>query len=216
MNMLTDILASSRYSRALLTTFAILVLTGCVLEEDISQTSGGEVTINGSVGDGPVIGATVTVYNSSGEVVDTILSDGQARYQSKIKAKGHEFPLRIEAIGGTDLVTGRVPDFNMQSVMAHPSVKAVNINPFTTLIVQVAERMSGGLGSDNVANATVIVMDAFSFGLDGNQVPDPLTTSIQDSNVSHIVKASESMGEMVRRTRDQLRLTGSTVDGDAV
>ncbi|MDH5515919.1 MAG: hypothetical protein OEY45_12250, partial [Gammaproteobacteria bacterium] len=225
--MLTACSAPNSFLRLLLTVLAVIALSGCIIEEEFTQAGSGvgqgltpagsgEITVGGSVGDGPVTGATVTIYNAYGAVLDTLVSDSQAKYQIKIRAKGNEYPLRLEASGGIDLVTGRVPDFIMESVIAHPSVKTANINPFSTLIVQVAEQLPGGLGVDNVNAAKAVVMGALSFGLDSNWVEDPVTTTITDSNVSHIVKASESMGEMIRRTRDQILSTGKAVDGDAI
>jgi len=216
--MLTARSATNSFLRVLLTVLAVIALSGCIIEEleDNTPASSGEVTIGGSVGDGPVTGSTVTVYNASGDVIDTIVSDSHAKYQARIKAKGRDYPLRLEATGGTDLVTGRAPDFEMVSVIAHPSIKTANINPFSTLIVQVAEQLPGGLDANNVSTATTVVMDKLSFGLDSNRVSDPVTSDITDSNVSHVVKASESMGEMIRRTRDQIQTTGNMLDGDAV
>ena len=197
----------------------LFMLSGCVVEEmlgDTGSTGPVEQLVGGSVGDGPVVGATVTIYNSENTVIDTVLSDNTAKYRASIKAKGRDYPLRLVVSGGIDLVTGRAPDFTLESVIPHPSVKTANINPFTSMIVQIAQRLPGGITNENVSAATTIVTDALSFGLDKSMVPDPLLTDITDGNVAHIVKASEAMGEMVRRTHDQLRSAGISVDGDAV
>ena len=63
-----------------------LVLAGCNPWEDSkSYTS----QIGGSVGDGPVVGATVTIYSVSGQVLGTLQSDSNAFYRSTVKAKGN-------------------------------------------------------------------------------------------------------------------------------
>jgi hypothetical protein len=199
---------------------ALVPLTGCVLELEDEATSASatvtDVQISGSVGDGPVTGATITAYSSTGDVLGTFTSDSGASFRGLVKVKGSHYPLRLSATGGTDLVTGTVPDFEMVSVVTSPSDKIVNINPFTTLIVGVAESMPGGLNRSNVDIAMGYVMGKLGFGLSSVAVPDPITTVIDNDNVAEIVKASEAMGEMVRRTRDRITGAGSPVDGDAV
>ena len=197
----------------LLAGVVVLSLAGCNPWEDSKVYTS---QIGGSVGDGPVVGATVTIYSASGSVLGTLQSDSNASYSSTVKAKGSDYPLRLVASGGTDLVTGGVPDFEMVSVVAHPSVENANINPFSTLIVKAAVTMPGGLTATNVDSAKGIVMGLLGFGLNENAVPDPITSVIDLGNVAHIVKASESLGEMVRRTRDLVAGSGTPVDGDAI
>ena len=173
------------------------------------------VDLNGSVGDGPIIGATIDVYNDRGKMLSSVMSDVAAAYEINIKAKGHDYPLLLKVSGGTDLVTGDAPDFQLLSVALNPSEKSININPFSTLVVKMAQSM-GGVDAANVSAAKTIVTDSFAFGLDPSIVSDPITAQITESNVANIVKASEVMGEMVRRTRDALLTAGTTVSGDAV
>jgi CO dehydrogenase/acetyl-CoA synthase epsilon subunit len=47
-------------------------------------------------------------------------------------------------------------------------------------------------------------------------IPDPIETQITDENAAVIVKAGEVLGEMIRRTRDQLLATGLVVSADDV
>ncbi len=210
--------------RVFLIALATSTLIGCSLEEDLlGDSSGGApintsetVTVSGSVGDGPVTGATVNVYSSQGTLLGSFVSDSKANYQARVKARGNEYPLRLEASGGIDLVTGKAPDFRMISVMAHPSVKTANINPHSTLIVKVAEQSPGGLDAGKIDAAKAMVMGSLSFGLNSNQVPDLITSAITDNNIADIVKASESMGEVIRRTRDLMATAGRPLDGDAV
>ena len=202
----------------MLTVLAVIAMSGCIvdLEDELTPAGAGGVTVGGSVGDGPVTGANVTVYNASGQVIDTLVSDSLAKYQVRINTASDDYPLRIESTGGIDLVTGRAPDFKMVSIIADSSIHTANINPFSTFIVQVAEHLPGGLNANNITTATSSVMGAMSFGLDNNWVTNPITSEITDTNVSHLVKASEAMGEMIRRTRDQILSTGNSVDGDAI
>ena len=175
-----------------------------------------DVDINGSVGDGPIVGATVEIYNHNGKLLSSVMSDVAASYAFNIKTKGHDYPLLLKVSGGTDLVTGNVPDFQLISVAMSPSERSVNINPFSTLVVKMAQSMSGGVDAANVSASKAIVTGSFAFGLDPSVVSDPVTSTISESNVANIVKASEALGEMVRRTRDALLTAGTVVSGDAV
>jgi hypothetical protein len=59
-------------------------------------------------------------------------------------------------------------------------------------------------------------MDKFSFGLDPSVIDDPVTKRISSKNIAQIVKASEALGEMIRRTRDQITASGRPVSGDDI
>lgn len=175
-----------------------------------------DVVMKGSVGDGPVVGATVSIYSSNGELLGSIESNAKATYKMKVNARGNDYPLLLKVTGGTDLVTGTAPDFQLLSVAESPSVKSVNINPFSTLMVKMAQFMAGGINAANVGMARAIVLGNYAFGLDPVVIDDPITRQITDSNVAGMVKASEVLGETVRRTRDALVTAGASVSGDAV
>jgi len=175
-----------------------------------------DVVLAGSVGDGPVTGATIEVWNSEGELIGSMVSDSAASFRNTFRVRGREYPLLLKVRGGIDLVTGAVPDFQMESVVQRPSDRQVNINPFSTLIVQIAEHLPGGLTSGNVSSAQAIVTGRMGFGLDANVIEDPITTQVTDANVANLVKSSEALGEMVRRTRDLLISVGRPVSGDEV
>ncbi len=207
--------------RLLLATLLTVPLAGCLeLDEEASTvpvvSAVPDVAISGSVGDGPVVGATITVYSNSGEVLGSMVSDSTATFRSTLKVRGNQYPLRLVVSGGTDLVTGTTPDFEMVSVMLSPSNRQVNINPFTTLIVMLAEKMPGGLSSNNVDAARPIVLEELGFGLNSNMIADPVTTEITAENVANLVKSSEAAGEMVRRTRDLLVASGKNVSANSV
>ncbi len=181
------------------------LLTACDSGEDNTPTinsEGAEVvaTYQGSVGDGPVIGATVIIRDQNGVVLNSIISDVFANYNITISAREESYPLTIEAVGGIDLVTQLPPTFELISTVLHPSDKIANINPFSTFIVRTAEAM-GGLTSENVEQATAVVLRELNFGFDGALIRDPIATEITESEVASLVKVSESLGELVRRTQ---------------
>lgn len=213
----------------------LLTLVGCSSEDDEGSrftasgapVSGGlqawisagytyEHTLSGSVGDGPIANARIRLRARTGEVLTRTSSSATADYQLTIKTQGRKYPLTIEADRGIDLVTGAPPDFALLSAAESPSKRTVvNLNPFTTLIFHTAIQ-AGGISGENVSAARHAVISRYGFGLDREQVPDPSSTPIDDSNVHLIVKTSETLGEMIRRTRDALYGAGSNLDGDGV
>ena len=206
-------LIRSGYSKVLISAIVVALLTACGADSGGGSSA---VDIGGSVGDGPITGATVRIYNKDGQEIGSVISDSTASYNIKFKAKGRDYPLLMEVTDGFDLVTGAVPDFRMLSVMLRPSDKHVNINPFSTLIVWIATYMPGGMNAENITVAKNIVTEKLGFGLDPDVFDNPITRRVDESNVAHIVKASEALGEMVRRTRDWMAVTRSTVSGDDV
>ena len=103
-----------------------------------------DVTHSGSVGDGPIIGATVVVTDKNGVVLATETSDDTANYEIRLKVPKRSYPLQITATGGIDTVTQSEPDFTMVSVATDPSQSKANINPFSTLTTKMALARAGG------------------------------------------------------------------------
>lgn len=175
-----------------------------------------EAHISGSVGDGPIVGADITIRSRTGALLMKLSSSSTADYDLDIKTQGRNYPLAITADGGIDLVTGGPPDFRLDSGLLSPARWAtVNLNPYTTLIFGAA-RLNGGVSSSSVEAATAAIMTHYGFGLDSALVPDPTTSPIDGSNVHSMVKSSETLGEMIRRTRDAMAATGSTLSGDRI
>jgi hypothetical protein len=172
--------------------------------------------LSGSVGDGPVINSRVRVYDDQGNIVGDVRSDATATYTGLVNVEDVRYPLLIESRGGTDLVTGAAPDFGLISVAMHAAPRTIsNINPHSTLIVETALRAGPGPTDNTLASARTTVLEQLNFGLDRRQIGDPVTSPIDADNIAVMVKSSEALGEMVRRTRDALIGTG-VADGDAV
>jgi hypothetical protein len=170
-------------------------------------------SVGGSVGDGPIVGATLRVFSHSGELLMTTSSDNTADYSLSIRTQGRNYPLTIVAEGGTDIVTNREPDFKLVTTVMKPgSGQTANLNPYSTLIVK-ASQHAGGINDENIAKATEAVVSRYGFGLDPALVPDPLFTRMDDYNVHLIVKASETMGELIRRVRNALWAVNFEVEG---
>jgi hypothetical protein len=167
--------------------------------------------LSGSVGDGPIVEGLITVFDDQGVVVKEIQSDASASYYATVRVDASRYPLRIEATGGIDLVTGAPPDFTLTSIAMRPAERTVgNINPHSTLVVEAALNLNAGPTANAIASGRTTVLQQLNFGLDNRLLSDPLTSEIDGINVAMIVKSSEGLGEMIRRTRDALIGTGTS------
>jgi hypothetical protein len=194
------------------------VLSGCFENEGDTSFSGidyADLELSGSVGDGPVVDANVRVVSRDGKILAEFLSDASANYNIMLETRSKYYPLSVEATGGTDLVTNRKPDFALTgAIFESGNSRVVNINPFSTFAVALARNLSGGLTAANLDSAERTVATALNSGLDGLASTGPMSTRIDESNIAEMVKASETLGEMVRRTRDVLRAAGFSANGD--
>jgi hypothetical protein len=196
----------------------LLGIAGCTGESDSDSSSLGspkavvENRVTGSVGDGPIVGARIRVRARSGSLLEEFSSSSTADYDVVIKTQGRNYALTVEADQGIDLVTGGPPDFRLVSGITRPNDRSIsNLNPYTTLIFGAAQH-NGGISDSSVAFARDAVVNRYGFGLDTHLIADPTSTKIDETNVHVIVKTSETLGEMIRRTRDAL----PNLDGDAV
>ena len=200
---------------------AVLAVSGCDIDsayEGAAVSSNAEdpnaivtTRIVGSVGDGPIENARVRVFTNSGEELSETRSSNTADYEITVRTQGRNYPLTIVADEGTDMVTRKPPDFSLASVVMSPGRNEIaNLNPFGTLIVRTAEK-SGGISYETIAAATDAVVERYGFGLGSSLVAHPIFSPMDDTNVHVVVKASETLGEMIRRTRDAV--TPYCVDG---
>ena len=144
-------------------------------------------------------------------------SDATANYNITVRIKGKYYPLSIDARNGTDLVTNTAPDFDLLGAVFEPGKKSVaNVNPFSTFAVELARDLPGGMDKVSLETAASIASSAFDFGLASLGASGAMTTAIDSSNIAEIVRASEALGETVRRTRDALGASGFSTSGNAV
>jgi len=201
-----------------------LFLNGCLMQDNIEDEDlaanaaiESDFELSGSVGDGPVVGAAMRIFQNDGVLLKELESDAAAGYNILVRTKGKYYPLTIDARNGIDIVTNLAPDFVLLGAALEPSKKyVVNVNPFGTLAMEVAADLPGGRTKSNIYAAQDIVVAAMNNGLVSLVSSGPMTTKINSSNVAEIVKTSEALGEIVRRTRDWLLTAGYAWDGDAV
>jgi len=209
---------------ALLGAFALsaIAVTGCNLdgasEGGLSADDPDAITttvVSGSVGDGPIRDARVRTFTNADEEVrrSETRSDSTADYEITVRTQGRNYPLTLVADEGTDMVTNAPPDFSLVSVVMSPSRnETANLNPYSTLIVRTAQK-SGGISFETIAEATDTVVERYGFGLGSRLIVHPVFSPMDHTNVHVVVKASETVGEMIRRTRDAV--TPGCAYGDA-
>ncbi|MBU2677791.1 MAG: hypothetical protein KJP16_11975, partial [Gammaproteobacteria bacterium] len=204
---------------ATLTIFSAL-LSGCLMGEEESKSDDEVVADNelsGSVGDGPVVGATMRVMRNDGVELAQLESDASASYNITIRTKGKYYPLSVDARDGTDLVTNTAPDFDLLGAVLERGKKSVgNVNPFSTFAVELARDLPGGIDKPNLLTAQSIVVSELNNGLSSLATSGVMDTRITGSNIAEIVRASEALGETVRRTRDALGASGYSTSGNTV
>nr|AFI78773.1 secreted protein [uncultured bacterium ws198A12] len=212
-------LSSFIRNAATLTIISILI-SGCLMGEEEAE-SGAEVAtdneVSGSVGDGPIVGATMRILRNDGVELSQLSSDADASYNITVKTKGKFYPLGVDARNGTDIVTNTAPDFDLLGAVLEPGKKSVaNVNPFSTFAVELARDLPGGIDKTNLVTAQGIVTSEFNNGLSSLATSGVMTTKINGSNIAEIVRASEALGETVRRTRDALGASGFSTSGNNV
>jgi len=181
--------------------------------------SGGAIPssqLSGSAGDGPLNGATITVYDATGAVVshlgDKVTGAGGA-YSVTVPADTAA-PVVIKFSGGTDIVSGAAPEFDLETTAATLTAstdQTANANPLSTLAVQTARALAGtstnAFTATQLATSITNLKSNLGFGLDS--AIDPISTKITSSNVASALKAYEAIGEMIRRTA-KAQGTGTT------
>lgn len=198
-----------------------LMLSGCLVDEEVALENSQANTdtdyeISGSVGDGPVVGAAMRVTRNDGFVLAEFQSDASAGYNIVVRTRGKYYPLMIDAEDGTDLVTNLNPDFTLLGAALEPSKKSVaNVNPFSTLTIEIARDLPDGFTKSNIQAAQDIVVTAMNSGLTTLTTSGPIAARIDNGNVAEIVKSSEALGEIVRRTRDWLQVAGIAANGNS-
>lgn len=196
--------------RPLLITTVLGSLSACISGGGGNSVPG---TLTGSVGDGPVTLAQINITDLSGANVLTTNSDTSANYKVTLPTDV-AYPVIITSIGGTDIVTGLEPSFTMISTASESSVTTGNINPFSTLIVKTAQNMPDGLTSNSLTMASKYILNQLGFGLDIELIPDPVNIPVTKDNVAEMVKASETLGETIRRTHTVLLGSGVSYSQD--
>ncbi|MGB5580032.1 MAG: hypothetical protein WBM68_05675, partial [Woeseia sp.] len=220
-----DLINTCRQHTMLL--ISLIMLGGCLPtsepdtpDEIVVGDPGSDATVHrvsGSVGDGPITDAQIRITARDGRNLVTTSSSATASYDISVETESADYPLLIIATGGTDLVTLTSPDFDMQSVVKNPGESSVaNLNPFTTIAIELASDLQGGVTAANIDSALQIVVRELNSGLNNLTGSAVLQSAVSGSNIAELVRASEALGELVRRTRDALSAAGQIETGNSI
>ena len=190
-----------RTLRTLVVLGLLTVVAACSSGSDSGSSDdvpvGSTFTIEGSIGDGPIVDADIVVRDSTGSQVATGSSDQRAQYNIEIPSSAI-LPLTVHVTGGMDLVTQRGADFELQAQVNGAGQQTVNVSPLTTLAVQAAE-CRGDSSNTGLNRSWDDISREMNIGLDTQQLGDPMTQLIDANNLETAVLANESLGELIRR-----------------
>lgn len=164
---------------------------------------------------GPAVNANLHLFDRNGGLIDGVTGSPFANYQPNLPSSV-PFPVRVQAFNGTDLVTGMPLHFTHNAVALSATAQRVNVNAYSTLAVEMARGMTNGFTAANFTAANAILVREFNFGLATATVPDPMTSALSAQNIATVVRASEAVGEVVRRTRTALGQAGHARSADDV
>jgi len=211
--------------RSLSLSAAAIILSGCLPQGETDEPdpnpappSGTQAhQVTGSVGDGPIVSASLSFVAVDGADLGSTTSDDSANFDITVETRDADYPLSITSTGGTDLVTDGDPDFVLKSFVSRRDTESVaNLNPFTAFAFETARDMSGGVTVANMQQALTIVSRELNSGLTTMRGQPILTRAIDETNIAEVLRASEALGEAVRRVRDSLQSAGIGATGDDV
>ena len=196
-----DCLKSVRDISRIILTATLAINLALINSQTFAATSiNSGIVIRGAIGDGPVVGAKISLSNRNGSYIANQRTDRRANYQIRTYTRP-AYPVQILATQGRDLVTGKPLTYTVMSTSLAPTQSRANLNIYSTFLVSMTRSMKYGLTPGNVSKAKTILLREFNFGLRTNLVPDPMRTPITARNIATLVRASEALSEVVRRTR---------------
>ena len=200
-------MGNERYAslaRLVFITCLSIILSACSSGSSSGSSDGlvSNFVVSGSVGDGPIVGADITVLDAFGNIIARGVSDERANYQVDIPGGSH-LPVSVHVIGGTDLVTQRPADFQLLSLITEVGEQTVNVSPLTTLVARAAQ-CANDLSETKIDQLWQAVDRDLNIGLDSAVFGHPLRDPVTADNVETAVLANEALGEWIRRAGSSL------------
>ena len=149
---------------------------------------------------GPLENTEITLTDANDSVIDAFTANGAGFTVDLPDATA--FPVIVTSSGGVDSILGHdVSEDNLvlKGVVLSADQTIVNLNPFSTLLVDTA-LARGGLTQENL-DASDEALDLHSFGLPAGF--DPLTSEMTDENTPELLIAFETVFEAFRRVSRQ-------------
>ncbi|MEM7365520.1 MAG: Ig-like domain-containing protein, partial [Pseudomonadota bacterium] len=158
---------------------------------------------------GPLLNTLITITDDEGNIVDSFTANTGGGFNLDLPASA-EYPLIITTEGGTDSISGvdvSSLDLTLKSVVFSPTQTHVNINPLSTLAVEVllASNEQGQSGLLGIISSLAI----YGYGLPSGFNP---VNSLQTvNNAADALMAYETFFEAVRRTSIIRNITANEV-----
>ena len=183
---------------------SVLTLGGLAGCDNSGPINGGTppptTAIAGKVTDGPINNGLVTFVDANGAVVNTgaevrTTTDGTGSYSVDFPESA-AVPVTVTITGGTDSVTGEAQSIAISSIMTDAKSPVVNVNPFTTLALEIVKASGGAVTAQSLAAAAIVVKNSVGFGLPADY---DIFAAPADKDSAAFLKASEALAETVRR-----------------
>ena len=160
------------------------------------DTSPNSNSHSGQVFGGPKPGATISVRDKEGKVVARTQVSDKFIYTVELPADSL-YPLIFSVDSSNDFMGQN--QYDLQSIAFGASDKIVNLSPFSTLAMNIALHLPGGLSKENFSAAIDIAINNTGFGVDNGTSLDPIHSQIDNSNIVNVITASELFLETLRR-----------------
>ncbi|XOV86664.1 MAG: Ig-like domain-containing protein [Pseudomonadota bacterium] len=157
---------------------------------------------------GPLQQSNVVVRDANGSVVAEFTAD-LATFDTTLP-ETTTYPATVAASGGIDAITEQnMADVSLtlKSVLLDADQITININPMSTLLVEIAAQL-GGVNAENLGSALFFIRD-YSFGLPAGF--DPVNSQMTPANSPQVLLAYETFFEVVRRIATAENLTPNEV-----
>lgn len=187
-----------------------VLLAACSGSNDSLEGISAGLSLAGSVGDGPIVGAELRVYAGNGDLLLEAESDSTAAYAIDVP-DGAPMPITVVAEGGTDLVTGRGAEFPLRAMVFRSGPQTVNLSPYTTLALAIAE-CRAELTPGGLERAWQVLDDNLNLGWRTDLIVDPMAVPVDAANAATVLLANEALGELLRRLEAALAGTSDAVD----
>ena len=198
--------------------------SGPGVSDPLPEAPVGMTTLAGMVVDGPVVGASVTVFDADGNELATEVTDSRARFVVFIPEDA-AYPLTVSSVGGVNLTTDADPGFRLEGIVAEAEQQRLVLNPLSTLALKRAECIAveaGAAPEQRVQRlledpAPLAFLERYDFGLDSSVAVGLLTTPPTEADTAlSLLLASEAFAEALRRAATALTAAGTPTNLEEV
>jgi hypothetical protein len=162
-----------------------------------------------SVVKGPLQDAIVSAIDANGNQAITSFTAIESSFDLAV-AVDAVYPVVVQTEGGTDSITGQdvsTISLILKGALFSADQTSVNVNPFSTLMIEIAQAQNN-LGESSI-NAILTSVQAYSFGLPEGF--NPVSSQQTPTNMPRVLLAYETFFEVIRRVSNIRNQTPNTV-----